>query len=546
MTNHRRDDSPAYLLSGSTSYSPASSSSISSPDEYTSNQDILAAEAFLRQSSPTSRPTRVTTTTSAHLLPSDLHITSPTTQETEPHRTLSIGSSFRSDLNRARASSCDSFHSHQTRTHHTTPRPPVTREDSSNLSILSDTNARDRASINISAIAEYLSNPSSLSQPSKEFSTSNPILSPPSSKHTHPEFSKPPIAYKHSQLQNRFTFYSPLTSHLTSPTFRSLHFPTSPALTTLLETPFWLDITAPTPSDLKTLSRLFKIHPLTAEDIQMQESREKCESFKNYSFVVIQSVEEDPATGDLLPINVYILIYKECVLTFHAKPMIHLPNMLHRIDRLHQYGMASVSPDWLNYALMDDIADGFQPLLDYTAHEVRSIDALVLILKAKEQTDMLLRIGKARNSVMNLLHLLTSKVDLIKSVIKRSSQPRAHLASPDSETALYLGDIQDHIITMIKNLNHHEKTLARAHSNYLAQISIEITQSSNRATDIATKVTALASILVPLNVVTGLFGMNVKVPGQDVEDSISWFLGICVFMCVLAYACFMFVRRYGV
>ncbi|KAJ3070440.1 CorA metal ion transporter [Podochytrium sp. JEL0797] len=517
MPNHRRDDIPAFLLSGPNSYSTAvSSESVSGPDEYASNQDILAAEAFLREASPTSRPTRVTTRNSAVLLPSELHTTSPTTEEADPHRTFSIGSSFREDVNR-----------------------PLTRQDS----IISDANAHERTNIDISAIAEYLSTPSSKPSP-QESSTSKPIQ-PPTSNLTKPTHSTTPIAYKHSQLQNRYTFYSPLTSHLSSPTFRSLPFPTSPALTTLLETPFWLDITAPTPSDLKTLSRLFKIHPLTAEDIQMQESREKCESFKNYSFVVIQSVEEDPTTGDLLPINVYILIYKECVLTFHAQPMIHLPNMLHRIDRLQQYGMASVSPDWLNYALMDDIADGFQPLLDYTGHEVRSIDALVLILKAKEQMDMLLRIGKARNSVMNLLHLLTSKVDLIKSVIKRSSQPRAHLASPDSETALYLGDIQDHIITMIKNLNHHEKTLARAHSNYLAQISIEITQSSNRATDLATKVTALASILVPLNVVTGLFGMNVKVPGRE-EDSLIWFYGICIFMGVLAYACFVFVRRYGV
>ena len=37
----------------------------------------------------------------------------------------------------------------------------------------------------------------------------------------------------------------------------------------------------------------------------------------------------------------------------------------------------------------------------------------------------------------------------------------------------YLGDIQDHVVTMMTNLGHFEKMLSRAHSNYLAQISIE-------------------------------------------------------------------------
>ncbi|KAJ3067632.1 CorA metal ion transporter, partial [Rhizoclosmatium hyalinum] len=123
--------------------------------------------------------------------------------------------------------------------------------------------------------------------------------------------------------------------------------------------------------------------------------------------------------------------------------MVHLDNVLKRIDRLTQYGL-SVSPDWLNYALIDDVADCFLPLLEYIEHEVDSIDALVLILKEKEQSDMLLRIGQARRTVTNLLRLLNTKADVIKAIIKRSAQRVA----PDSETGLYLQDIQDHVVTM--------------------------------------------------------------------------------------------------
>lgn len=51
---------------------------------------------------------------------------------------------------------------------------------------------------------------------------------------------------------------------------------------------------------------------------------------------------------------------------------------------------------------------------------------------------MLRRIGHARKRVTVLLRLLITKADVIRAVIKRCAQRLA----PDSETTLYLGDIQ--------------------------------------------------------------------------------------------------------
>lgn len=85
---------------------------------------------------------------------------------------------------------------------------------------------------------------------------------------------------------------------------------------------------------------------------------------------------------------------------------------------------------------------------------------------------MLRRIGHARKKVMQILRLLSSKADLVKMVINRCVER----LNPSSETRYYLEDIHDHVITMNQNAVHYDKTLARSHSNYLAQISIEITQ----------------------------------------------------------------------
>lgn len=123
---------------------------------------------------------------------------------------------------------------------------------------------------------------------------------------------------------------------------------------------------------------------------------------------------------------------------------------------------------------VDDVTDSFLPLLKYVEHEVESIDDLVLLLSSTEQSDMLKRICLARKTVLTLLRLSTNKPALLKMVVKLFSE------SQDYSISLYLADIQDHLISLVQSLNHAEKSLARSHSNYLAGISIEITQASNK------------------------------------------------------------------
>jgi magnesium transporter len=49
---------------------------------------------------------------------------------------------------------------------------------------------------------------------------------------------------------------------------------------------------------------------------------------------------------------------------------------------------------------------------------------------------------------------------------------------------------------MTQNLNHYEKILSRSHSNYLAQISIEMTDANNQINDVLSKLTALGTVLM--------------------------------------------------
>lgn len=285
---------------------------------------------------------------------------------------------------------------------------------------------------------------------------------------------------------------------------------------------WWLDVLSPIDEEMKMLSKVFGIHPLTAEDIQMEEAREKIELFRTYYLVCFRSFDQDPySPTHLEPLNMYIIVLREGILSFHFRPTPHPQNVRRRIKQLKDY--ISVTSDWISYALIDDITDAFGPLIQSIEYEVDSIDELVLILKEAEQTDMLRRIGRCRKKVMGLLRLMGNKADVVKGLAKRCNENWK--VAPTSDIGLYLSDIQDHLITMTQNLNHYEKILSRTHSNYLAQISIEMTDANNQINEVLSKLTALGTILIPMNLITGIWGMNVHVPGQEVPGY-AWFASI--------------------
>ncbi|KAJ1664329.1 CorA metal ion transporter [Coemansia sp. RSA 1813] len=98
------------------------------------------------------------------------------------------------------------------------------------------------------------------------------------------------------------------------------------------------------------------------------------------------------------------------------------------------------------------------------------------------------------------------------------------------EVSRYLSDVYDHLVSLIGSSSHCDMVLSRAHSNYLARLSLELGESTVETNVFASRWTVIGAILVPLNVVTGLWGMNVQVPGEGSGSLREFFLilGGCV------------------
>ncbi len=181
----------------------------------------------------------------------------------------------------------------------------------------------------------------------------------------------------------------------------------------------------------------------------------------------------------------------------------------------------------------DDIVDSFAPVISKLEADTDTIEDEVFIARTDDMAQFLRKIGTARKNTMALMRLLGGKADVLRGFTKRCNEN--YKVTPRMDIGLYLGDIQDHVVTMMNNLGHFEKMMSRAHSNYLAQISIDGIAQGTSTNKVLSKITLLASIIVPLNVVTGLFGMNVLVPWRDVESLAPFFgiLGLLVAFCVI-------------
>ncbi|KAI8374966.1 hypothetical protein EDC96DRAFT_497420 [Choanephora cucurbitarum] len=361
---------------------------------------------------------------------------------------------------------------------------------------------------------------------------------------------------------------------------------------------WWVDVLCPTTEEMRILSKTFRIHPLTTEDIQAQESREKIELFPNYTFVCFKAIDIDPLTDRIIPFNFYSLIFQDGLLTFHFKNSHHIDRVRERCDQLKEF--MPITSDWMNYALIDSITDSFAPIILQVEMEAVSIDELSLVLKESEKADMLKRISRCRKQSTQLARLLTSKLDVIKSLMKRyedkleqhqqhqqtsfplqlnqalakatlttpaaarlapthhiasgAATPLLFSASPSnpimetkkafSDVLLYLGDIQDHVVTMVQNINHYDRILHRAHTNYLAQVNLELTKTYNMTNEVMNRLTFMASVFIPLTLVCSLWGMNVAVPGQNYLDN-AYFFWILGGMAVYCTGCLFFGKRVG-
>ena len=71
-------------------------------------------------------------------------------------------------------------------------------------------------------------------------------------------------------------------------------------------------------------------------------------------------------------------------------------------------------------------------------------------------------------------------------------------------------------------------------------MNIRMNERQEQTADVLGKLTVLGTIVLPMNIITGMWGMNVLVPGQDVENLYWFWCSECHF---LAFKLFLLTRQ---
>ncbi len=277
---------------------------------------------------------------------------------------------------------------------------------------------------------------------------------------------------------------------------------------------------------LQQLAKIFSIHALTLEDIVNMPQRPKTEAFEKHQLYITRMVQLDLASEELKAEQVSLLVGANFVMTFHENDQDVLAPVRNRIHR-GKGPIRKCGADYLAYAIIDCIIDGYYPVLEQYGEILESLE-----LRALEDPtpQVLAEINRAKRQFLVMRRGIWPQRDAINTLI-RDANPFI-----GEGVSVYLRDCYDHCVQISDVLDNYRELVGGLLSTY-------ISAASNRTNEIMKVLTIMASIFIPLTFLAGVYGMNFeKMP----ELKVWWAYPLVLFsMAVTAIGMLWFFYRKG-
>jgi len=237
------------------------------------------------------------------------------------------------------------------------------------------------------------------------------------------------------------------------------------------------------------LGELFSLHPLMQEDIINVHQRAKVEEYGKNLFIVSQA---PCLSGTVLHMEQVSLILAEgVVLSFQEQPSGLFDPILKRIRERKGGRIRLSQADYLAYALIDTLVDCYFPVLDQFGETLDHFEDRVI---HRPDQAMINRIHGLKRDLLHLRRLVWPLRDAVNSL----TRDREGISDT---TRIYLRDCYDHVVHIIEILESHRERGSDLINMYLSSIS-------NKMNEVMKVLTIIATVFMPLGVVTGIYGMN--------------------------------------
>lgn len=297
---------------------------------------------------------------------------------------------------------------------------------------------------------------------------------------------------------------------------------------TLVELPktgtyLWVDLQAPTPEEADVLSRLFNFHPLAVEDCWHEPQHSKVDDYGEYIFMVVHGVRYDAQNDDFSTHELNIFLGASFLVTFHTYHSRSIDAVKDNVRR-HPNAMGR-GMDFVLHQIVDRVIDNYFPKLEIIESK---IDDLETELVTDVRPELLTRIFDLRRTVAHLKRVATQEREVL---IQMS---RGDFPFVSERAQVYFKDIYDHLYRIVEGTDNHRETL-----NVMVQVYVSMI--SNQLNHTMRVLTLIATIMLPLTVITGIYGMNF-----DFMPELHWKFGyplVLLLMLVVSIVMISYFRR---
>lgn len=269
--------------------------------------------------------------------------------------------------------------------------------------------------------------------------------------------------------------------------------------------PAWVEVVDPNPEEFRLLTEALGVHELALEDCLRIGHPPKIEDFDGHFFVIAHTPE---AGGDGVSRKIAMFVSKSWIVTVLRAPLHRLDLVFERVSRNPK---AYVDPPArLAHQVLDSMADGFELVVEEVSDRVEALEERALTDSDPAVMESILDI---RREVAGLRRVVRTQRDVCLA-LTRDGHP--HLPK---RMAPYFRDVYDHTARVADLLEGLRDSIGAARDAHLTAVN-------NRLSEIMRVLTVIATIMMPLSLLAGIFGMNfVVLPGTTDPNAFWWLMG---------------------
>ena len=250
----------------------------------------------------------------------------------------------------------------------------------------------------------------------------------------------------------------------------------------------WIDISDPSPEDLRTIAKEYDLDVDSVKLIGQKTKRPQIRMLDNHIFCILLDIRFK-TIKQLLIEGIYMYIGQNWIITLHSSEVEIFSNIKDILEKKNKKLLVS-NINALYYTIIDEIISRYEQVL--TSIEITIADFEQKTLYKKPSKNMLNYLDVvAKQTIVIRRHFWYSR-DVINFL--------THVHSQDKEIR-YLQIAYDDIGQLIELIESYGDTINSTRDLYIANISLQLN-------DTMRILTVFSVILLPLTLLTGIYGMN--------------------------------------